>query len=271
MAIPDSVRADLLRLRDQFDAAAREFPYYRPVLRLTPGYALRGEFVGRSGPIVAEHQLGIVSRDDVGPNDLGPFPGDYFLHPLNELGKLRFATDGAGKKQLEREHQAEVRFAGLCADVKPILERAGVVFVAWEDANVGGQVLHWAYGSPANLGDSCEWEIAMSAFDRVANTISSFLAANTVDPRDNLGVSVHDICWLHDPDDKACANLVKRFNDSKKITATKLGKDTRDGRAALYRLSELLENFAEFLGLDSIEKIELRKQLAPHLRQPKAS
>jgi hypothetical protein len=84
------------------------------------------------------------------------------------------------------------------------------------------------------------------------------------------GVSLLDVgMQLEDGDEKAAHSIVDRLIGSKKITAKPIGKCTRDGRACLYRLDDLLSDVKRIYGLNSRDEAKLKEHLQSKLRAPR--
>jgi hypothetical protein len=85
------------------------------------------------------------------------------------------------------------------------------------------------------------------------------------------GVALYDVALAIDPDndDLAAKAAVKRWVDSKQITAKPLGKCPIDGRRQLYELSDILADVNKILGLTASEQARVRQALAPRLRPPR--
>lgn len=95
-----------------------------------------------------------------------------------------------------------------------------------------------------------------------ALSVDSILAIVADNP---IGISVRDIFVCLGDDHKDIAASVKRFVDSGKIKATKIGKH---GKQTLYVLSELLRDFSKYSPMSKAEKQSLYKQLLPLQRKP---
>jgi hypothetical protein len=84
------------------------------------------------------------------------------------------------------------------------------------------------------------------------------------------GVSLRDLAMLIEEDDQVATTSVRKWIDSKKIKASPIGKCPLDGRAQLYRLSELLSDVGKILSLNNWELSKYRQALASKLRYPAA-
>jgi hypothetical protein len=81
-----------------------------------------------------------------------------------------------------------------------------------------------------------------------------------------VGVTLYDVAFVVEDDEKAAKSTVKRWIDSKKIKAQPLGKCPVDGRRQIYRLSEILDDVKTILTLSPIEQSRLRKALTAKCR-----
>jgi hypothetical protein len=82
------------------------------------------------------------------------------------------------------------------------------------------------------------------------------------------GVTLFDVAFAIEQDDRLATATVKKWSDSKKITATQLGNCPRDGRRKLYPLSEILSDVAKLLSLSSGELGKYRQVLTAQQRLP---
>jgi hypothetical protein len=87
-------------------------------------------------------------------------------------------------------------------------------------------------------------------------------------PRDPMGVSLRDVASCFHSDDAIIKRTIRRMDGSKQMTATKIGKCRLNGRAQLYKLSEILSDAEKILALDSDEKASLDRHLRSRLRRP---
>jgi hypothetical protein len=85
-----------------------------------------------------------------------------------------------------------------------------------------------------------------------------------------VGVSLRDIAVAAGEEDDA-TDWVKRFVDSKQITAKPIGKCPLKGHPKLYRLSEILEDSQKWLGWTNREKSRVELVLKAKEREPKPS
>jgi hypothetical protein len=86
-----------------------------------------------------------------------------------------------------------------------------------------------------------------------------------------IGVSLRDVALLlNDNDPAATSATVKKWVDSGKLKAP-IGKCPLDGRAKLYRLSEILLDVGKLESLNSDDQKRLREYLTPKLRVPRAN
>ena len=85
-----------------------------------------------------------------------------------------------------------------------------------------------------------------------------------------VGVSLLDAAaWFDSDDVEAQRYEVKRLVNSKKITAVPIGKCPNDGRALLYRLSELVSDLQKIRSLEKRDVTQLRQHLKTRQRRPK--
>ena len=82
------------------------------------------------------------------------------------------------------------------------------------------------------------------------------------------GIAIFDVAFLIEEDDQVATQTVKRWVDSKRITAKPIGKCPRDARKCLYRLSELLSDVRTILNPDRGEMNKYRQALTAKLRSP---
>ena len=81
-----------------------------------------------------------------------------------------------------------------------------------------------------------------------------------------MGISLFDVAFALEEDDIAATDLVKKWIDSKRISAETIGKCPRDGRKHLYRLSELVADVQKIASLTSRDKSRLREVLTSRQR-----
>jgi hypothetical protein len=85
---------------------------------------------------------------------------------------------------------------------------------------------------------------------------------------EETGVTSYDVAFAIEEDERAAKALVKKLCDSKRMEAEPIGKCPSDGRRQLYRLPEVLEDFARFLTLTADEKSKCTKVLRSKCRLP---
>lgn len=83
-----------------------------------------------------------------------------------------------------------------------------------------------------------------------------------------VGVTLFDVAVQIEADDEVAKKLVRQISSSKKMRARSIGKCPVDGRKQLYRLSDILSDFEEFLGLTPREKSRYAKALRSRCRLP---
>lgn len=84
-----------------------------------------------------------------------------------------------------------------------------------------------------------------------------------------VGVSLNDVAIAYGVNEFDVSEWVKSFVDSKKITATPIGKCSIDARKKLYRLSEILRDLGNFRPLKPSEKQDMLSVLQAKEREPK--
>jgi hypothetical protein len=89
-----------------------------------------------------------------------------------------------------------------------------------------------------------------------------------VEPEPAKGVSVRDVGTALEFVDTDLSRFVKRFSDSKKITARVVGKCPKNKTANLYVLSEILSDFNDYSPTSRSELQRIRKHLESVERQP---
>jgi len=89
-------------------------------------------------------------------------------------------------------------------------------------------------------------------------------------PSDDVGVTMFDVAFAIEDDDKAAASSTKTWIDSKRITANPIGKCPIDARKQLYRLSELLDDVKKILALSSREVAQYQQALRAKQRAPRS-
>ncbi|MCY3010272.1 MAG: hypothetical protein NTY42_10565 [Planctomycetota bacterium] len=85
-------------------------------------------------------------------------------------------------------------------------------------------------------------------------------------PESEKGISLYDIGLHFEKDELAARSWVKRFSDSKKNRCEPIGKCPNEGRASLYRLSEIVLDVQNYLNLDGKEKAKLSQAMQHRLR-----
>jgi hypothetical protein len=97
----------------------------------------------------------------------------------------------------------------------------------------------------------------------------SIIGNAQIDEHDCCGVTLYDLALLIEEDEVAAKDSLKRWIDSKGITAKPIGKCPLDGRKRLYRLSELLSDARQILTLSTEDVHKYQQALAAKLRRPK--
>jgi len=89
--------------------------------------------------------------------------------------------------------------------------------------------------------------------------------------RDAEGITLFDLALAIEEDDGAAKQLVRTWVNSKRLTATPIGKCPYDGRRQLYRLSELLSDAKSILSLSSDDERKYRQALTARVRLPRGN
>ena len=224
---------------------------------------------------------------------------------INQLRELqdqcqRFATRGldlhvirseAGEVWFSGSGEADAAYRLLSRELEAALDGSG-----WADAQgktPEGRIATWVFGRThpgefsgiENLPPGVQiGGEAGNLFDLTAAAIGSLIVELTSGPATapskqatapatalDVGISLRDIA-LHmtDNDDECARDTVRRWSNSKRITAKPIGKCPIDGRAALYRLSEILDDIKKVQTLSPREVIAYRQALTAKERAPAA-
>jgi hypothetical protein len=84
------------------------------------------------------------------------------------------------------------------------------------------------------------------------------------------GVSLYDVAFAVNEDDALAKECVKKWVDSKKLTASPIGSCPLDARRKLYRLSEILSDVQRIIQLEPREVDKYRQALTAKLRLPRS-
>jgi hypothetical protein len=115
----------------------------------------------------------------------------------------------------------------------------------------------------AVLGDKI---VADMAIERLAAAESQLRRERAEAAR--MGISLFDVALAIEEDDISAKLSVRKWVDSKKLTAKAIGKCPRDGRARLYRLSEVMADLKKILGLTRSEQARISNVVIAKLRLP---
>lgn len=85
---------------------------------------------------------------------------------------------------------------------------------------------------------------------------------------ESQGITIYDVAFASNQDSEIAVATVKRFVDSRKYTATPIGKCPIDGRKNLYEIDALLSDYKEFTGINASETTRIFKEISPKLRFP---
>ncbi len=120
------------------------------------------------------------------------------------------------------------------------------------------------------LDEYTEIEKQLRETGKYLRRVSALVRSKESADETEMGVSLYDAAIvIEEGDDLAAIRLVKKWSDTKKITATPIGKCPNDARRTLYRLSEILSDLQVILSFTSKEKTKYRKALAARLHSPR--